>query len=74
MHKEDEDGKAVTHISRDEVRGGASTHVTRYVLTVSLVLVVIAFAVLLATGFFNTSRTGADQSHMANNAEATGGP
>jgi len=74
MHKEEEDGKVVTHMSREEVRSGASTHIVRYVLAISLILVVIAFAVVLATGFFNTSRTGADQSHMANAAEANSSP
>ncbi|WP_176596224.1 MULTISPECIES: hypothetical protein [Sphingobium] len=72
MHKEEEDGKVVTHISREEVRSGASTHVTRYVLAISLGLVVIIFAALLAAGFFNTAQTGADQSHMANATEANG--
>ncbi|WP_150291449.1 hypothetical protein [Sphingobium estronivorans] len=73
MHREQEDGKVVTHLSREEVRSGASTHVTRYVLGISLVLIVIVFALLLATGFFTTARTGADQSHVANTAEADGG-
>jgi hypothetical protein len=35
------------HLSRRQARGGASTHVTRYVLPISLVLVVILFAVVL---------------------------
>ena len=35
------------HLNRREARGGASTHVTRYVLPISLGLVVILFAVLL---------------------------
>lgn len=72
MHKEEEDGDVVTHVSRVEARGGASTHVTRYVLSISLGLVVILFAILLAAGFFNTAQTGADNSHMANVAEANG--
>lgn len=72
MHKEQEDGRIVTHMSRQEARSGASTHVTRYVLGISLTLVVIVFAILLATGFLTTARTGADQSHLANSAEANG--
>ncbi|WP_323809659.1 hypothetical protein [Sphingobium baderi] len=72
MRKENEDGEVVTHVSRTEARSGASTHVTRYVLGISLALVVIAFAILLATGFFNTAQTGADNSHMANAVEANG--
>ena len=35
------------HLSRREARGGASTHVTRYVLSISLILIVLAFGVLL---------------------------
>ncbi|BAI95957.1 hypothetical protein Sj15T_02910 [Sphingobium sp. TA15] len=72
MHKEEEDGRVVTHVSRQEARSGASTHVTRYVLSISLALVVIAFAILLAGGFFNTAGTGADESHQASPAEAGG--
>ncbi len=35
------------HLSRKQARAGASTHVTRYVLPISLVLIVILFGVLL---------------------------
>lgn len=35
------------HLTRRQARGGASTHVTRYVLSISLILIVVAFAVLL---------------------------
>ena len=69
MHKEEEEGRTVTHISR-QARSGASTHVTRYVLGISLTVVVIAFAILLAGGFFHTAETGADASHQASPAEA----
>ena len=72
MHKEQEDGQTVTHISREEARSGATPHVTRYVLGISLALILVAFVILLATGFFDTARTGADQSHQANSAEANG--
>lgn len=72
MHKEQEDGKIVTHVSQQEARGGVTPHVTRYVLGISLTLIVIAFAILLATGFFNTAQTGADRSHQANRAETNG--
>lgn len=72
MYKEEEDGKVVTHVSRQEARSGASTHVTRYVLGISLTLIVIAFAILLASGFFNTAETGADKTHPANSAEMEG--
>ncbi len=35
------------HLTRKEARAGASTHVTRYVLSISLILIVVLFAVLL---------------------------
>ncbi|WP_203234577.1 hypothetical protein [Sphingomonas solaris] len=35
------------HLTRKEARAGASTHVTRYVLSISLVLIVILFAAIL---------------------------
>ena len=37
-----------THLSRTEARGGSSNHVTRYVLPISLVLVVILFIAIVA--------------------------
>ena len=36
------------HLTRTEARGGSSNHVTRYVLPISLVLIVIIFVALLA--------------------------
>ena len=36
-----------THLTPTEARGGSSNHVTRYVLPISLVLVVIIFIALL---------------------------
>ena len=36
-----------THLTRTEARAGQSTHVTRYVLPISLALVVILFLVVL---------------------------
>jgi hypothetical protein len=35
------------HLTRTEARGGSSNHVTRYVLPISLVLVIILFVVIL---------------------------
>ena len=35
------------HLSRTEARGGSSNHVTRYVLPISLALIVILFVILL---------------------------
>jgi hypothetical protein len=36
-----------TEVTRTEARAGASTHVTRYVLPISLVLIVVLFIILL---------------------------
>ena len=35
------------HIDTDRARAGATPHMTRYILPISLVLVIIIFAVLL---------------------------
>ena len=35
------------HLTGTEARGGASTHVTRYVLPISLAAIVVIFAVIL---------------------------
>jgi hypothetical protein len=35
------------HLTRTEARAGQSTHVTRYVLPISLALVVVLFVVIL---------------------------
>ena len=35
------------HLSRTEARGGSSNHMTRFVLPISLGLLVLVFAVLL---------------------------
>ena len=73
MYEKKEEGETVTHLSREEARGGSSTHVTRYVLVISLVLVIVAFAVVLGTGFFNTEQTGADETHIANATDNSAG-
>jgi hypothetical protein len=36
-----------THLSRTEARGGSSNHMTRYILPISLALVIILFLVIL---------------------------
>jgi len=36
------------HLSRTDARGGSSNHVTRYVLPISLGLVVILFAIVVS--------------------------
>ena len=35
------------HLNKTEARAGVTPHVTRYVLTISLVAIVIIFAILL---------------------------
>jgi hypothetical protein len=35
------------HLTRTEARGGSSNHVTRYVLPISLVLVILLFVLIL---------------------------
>ena len=35
------------HLSRTEARGGSSNHMTRYILPISLALIVILFVILL---------------------------
>ncbi|WP_033920821.1 hypothetical protein [Sphingomonas sp. 37zxx] len=39
--------KKQPHIDTDRARAGATPHMTRYILPISLVLVVVIFAVLL---------------------------
>jgi hypothetical protein len=39
-----------THIATEEARAGATPHIARYVLGVSLVLVVAAFVIVLLLG------------------------
>jgi hypothetical protein len=36
-----------THLTRTEARAGSSNHVTRYVLSIGLILVVVLFAAIL---------------------------
>lgn len=36
-----------THISTTEARAGSTPHVTRYVLSIGLVLVIVLFALIL---------------------------
>jgi hypothetical protein len=45
MHVAQDDDE--TRLARNEARAGSSNHVTRYVLPISLILVVVAFGGLL---------------------------
>ena len=38
------------HVTTTEARAGATPHMTRYVLSVGLILVIIAFALILLIG------------------------
>ncbi|QJU59198.1 hypothetical protein HL653_16790 [Sphingomonas sp. AP4-R1] len=35
------------HLSKTEARAGSTNHVTRYVLSIGLLLVIVAFAIIL---------------------------
>lgn len=61
MHKEQEDGEVVTHVTETEARSGSRTRVTRNILVVSLVLVIAVLAITMGFGFFETGQSGADQ-------------
>ena len=37
-----------THLTRTEARAGSSNHVTRYVLPISLLLVILAFVLIVS--------------------------
>ncbi len=69
MHEEKERGETVTHISTLEARGGSRTKVTRNILAVSLILILLAFSAALAIGFFQTSKSGADDISADNTAK-----
>jgi len=43
VHKEGDE----IHLNKTEARGGATPHITRYVLIISLALIVVLFAALL---------------------------
>lgn len=36
-----------THLSTDDARAGATPHMTRYILGISLVLIIVVFAFIL---------------------------
>jgi flagellar basal body-associated protein FliL len=48
--------KEEIHLDRDEARAGSTPGVARYVLAISLVLVIIAFAVIVMTGAFSSNQ------------------
>ncbi len=42
------DSNEPTHISTEDARAGATPHMTRYILAISLVLIIIIFGIFLA--------------------------
>lgn len=68
MHEEKENGETVTHLSTVDARSGSRTKVTRNILAASLILIIGAFIVALAFGFFQTAQTGADDINADNTA------
>lgn len=58
MHKEEHGTE--THLDKIEARAGSRNKVNRNALVFGLLLVIAAFVLILAMGFFQTDRTGAD--------------
>lgn len=50
MMSKSERESGATHATTTEARAGSTPHMTRYVLTIGLVLVIIAFAIILLVG------------------------
>lgn len=50
------------HVEKDEARAGSTPGIVRYVLAISLVLVVIAFTVIVMTGALSSDQKGDSQS------------
>lgn len=68
---EDQQGKEIeTHVSTEDARSGASTHVTRYVLPISLALAILVLVLVMVGGFWKTDRTGADNVQTTAPAQA----
>lgn len=53
-HPTDQDKGNGVELTTEQARAGATPHITRYVLGWGLALVIIAFAVVLATGMLNS--------------------
>ena len=49
MPEHDRNGASVTETAT-EARGGSTPHVTRYVLTIGLILVIIIFGIIVLVG------------------------
>jgi hypothetical protein len=55
------------HIESTEARAGSTPHVVRYILGISLALVIVAFAIIVMTGSLNSNHAnnGVDDSARA---------
>lgn len=71
MYKEDHEGEPEVHVSREEARAASPTKANRNVLGISLPLVIVALALVIAAGFWMTSQSGADDVNAANGAVAS---
>ncbi|MBW4329697.1 hypothetical protein KY084_02255 [Stakelama sp. CBK3Z-3] len=45
-----DDGNEEVHVNTDRARGGATPHMTRYILAISLALIIVIFAVIVWSG------------------------
>ncbi len=68
MHQENNNGEPETHVSREEARAGSSNKENRNALGISLPLVILLLAVVIAVGFWMTSMSGADNVNVDNQA------
>ncbi|MES2159244.1 MAG: hypothetical protein V4512_15705 [Pseudomonadota bacterium] len=71
MYKQDNQGEPEIHVSREEARSGSPTKVNRNILGISLPLVIVALALVIASGFWITSQSGADDVNAANSSVAS---
>ena len=53
-HPTDQDKGNGVELTTEEARAGATPHMTRYILGWGLALVIIVFAIVLATGMLNS--------------------
>jgi hypothetical protein len=58
------------HVTHTEARSGSTPHVVRYILAISLVLVVIAFTVIVLTGALSSPQ-GSHTAPVSNQAAPT---
>lgn len=56
------------HVNKVEARAGTRNKANRNMLVISLVLIVLAFVVVVASGFLSTDRSGADEVNADNKA------